>query len=148
MAKHEEKFVNGAVGRGIQEDKAQRIFTLMAQFADYGFNRSHSFAYAYLAYQTAYLKAHHPTHFYAAVLSDEIANTAKLARYIGEMKTFEMDFCPRCEFQPRGFTPEWEGHQVQAGRYRGWDHFRRADDHQRRARRAAHSARSTISLGA
>jgi len=106
MAKHEEKFVNGAVGRGIQEDKAQRIFTLMAQFADYGFNRSHSFAYAYLAYQTAYLKAHHPTHFYAAVLSNEIANTAKLARYIGEMKTFEIELLPPdVNSSHEGFTP-------------------------------------------
>jgi DNA polymerase III subunit alpha len=106
MAKHEEKFVNGAVGRGIQEDKAQRIFTLMAQFADYGFNRSHSFAYAYLAYQTAYLKAHYPTHFYAAVLSNEIANTAKLARYIGEMKTFEIELLPPdVNSSHEGFTP-------------------------------------------
>jgi DNA polymerase-3 subunit alpha len=106
MAKHEEKFVSGAVGRGIQEDKAQRIFTLMAQFADYGFNRSHSFAYAYLAYQTAYLKAHHPTHFYAAVLSNEIANTAKLARYIGEMKTFEIELLPPdVNSSHEGFTP-------------------------------------------
>jgi DNA polymerase-3 subunit alpha len=106
MAKHEEKFVNGAVGRGIQEEKAQRIFSLMAQFADYGFNRSHSFAYAYLAYQTAYLKAHHPTHFYAAVLSNEIANTAKLARYIGEMKTFEIELLPPdVNSSHEGFTP-------------------------------------------
>lgn len=106
MAKHEEKFIGGAVARGIQEDKARRIFTLMAQFADYGFNRSHSFAYAYLAYQTAYLKAHHPTHFYAAVLSNEIANTSKLARYIGEMKTFEIELLPPdVNSSHEGFTP-------------------------------------------
>lgn len=106
MAKHEEKFISGAVARGIQEDKARRIFTLMAQFADYGFNRSHSFAYAYLAYQTAYLKAHYPTHFYAAVLSNEIANTAKLARYIGEMKTFEIELLPPdVNSSHEGFTP-------------------------------------------
>jgi DNA polymerase III alpha subunit len=106
MAKHEEKFISGAIARGIQEDKAQRIFTLMAQFADYGFNRSHSFAYAYLAYQTAYLKAHHPTHFYAAVLSNEIANTAKLARYISEMKTFEIELLPPdVNSSHEGFTP-------------------------------------------
>jgi DNA polymerase-3 subunit alpha len=106
MAKHEEKFVGGAVTRGIQEDKARRIFTLMAQFADYGFNRSHSFAYAYLAYQTAYLKAHYTTHFYAAVLSNEIANTAKLARYIGEMKVFEIELLPPdVNSSHEGFTP-------------------------------------------
>lgn len=106
MAKHEEKFIGGAVTNGIQEDKARRIFTLMAQFADYGFNRSHSFAYAYLAYQTAYLKAHYPTHFYAAVLSNEIANTAKLARYIGEMKAFGIELLPPdVNSSHEGFTP-------------------------------------------
>lgn len=94
MALHEEKFVNGALERGIPSDKAEKIFSLMAQFADYGFNRSHSFAYAYLAYQTAYLKAHYPTHFYAAVLSNELANSEKLARYIGEMKTFRIQLLP------------------------------------------------------
>jgi DNA polymerase III subunit alpha len=106
MAKHEEKFISGAVSRGIQEEKARKIFTLMEQFADYGFNRSHSFAYAYLAYQTAYLKAHYPTHFYAAVLSNEIANSAKLARYIGEMKVFEIEILPPdVNSSHEGFTP-------------------------------------------
>jgi DNA polymerase-3 subunit alpha len=106
MAKHEEKFISGAIARGIQEDKARRVFTLMAQFADYGFNRSHSFAYAYLAYQTAYLKSHYPTHFFAAVLSNEIANSAKLARYIGEMKVFEIEILPPdVNSSHEGFTP-------------------------------------------
>src|SRR5262245_547358 len=106
MALHEEKFIQGAVDRGIAEEKARRIFTLMAQFADYGFNRSHSFAYAYLAYQTAYLKAHYPTHFYAAVLSNEITNTAKLARYIGEMKSFGIELLPPdVNSSNEGFTP-------------------------------------------
>ncbi len=106
MAKHEEKFIGGAVTNGIPEDKARRIFTLMAQFADYGFNRSHSFAYAYLAYQTAYLKARYTTHFFAAVLSNEIANTAKLARYIGEMKAFGIELLsPDVNSSHEGFTP-------------------------------------------
>ena len=56
MARHEQKFIDGAVERGIKKEKAQQIFSLMAQFADYGFNRSHSVAYAYLAFQTAYLR--------------------------------------------------------------------------------------------
>ena len=63
MARHEEKFIDGAVERNIKREKAQQIFSLMAQFADYGFNRSHSVAYAYLAFQTAYLKAHYPGAF-------------------------------------------------------------------------------------
>jgi DNA polymerase III subunit alpha len=86
MAIHEEKFINGAVERGIKRDKAQQIFTLMAQFADYGFNRSHSVAYAYLAFQTAYLKAHFPEHFYAAVLSNEIQDTTKVFKYSNELR--------------------------------------------------------------
>src|SRR5262249_41227153 len=106
MALHEEKFIQGAVDRGIPEEKARRIFTLMAQFADYGFNRSHSFAYAYLAYQTAYLKAHYPAHFFAAVLSNEITNTAKVARYIGEMKSFGIELLPPdVDSSNEGFTP-------------------------------------------
>jgi DNA polymerase-3 subunit alpha len=106
MALHEEKFVSGSIERGIAEEKARKIFSLMAQFADYGFNRSHSFAYAYLAYQTAYLKAHYPTHFIAAVLSNEINNTSKVARYIGEMKSFGIELLPPdVNTSNEGFTP-------------------------------------------
>src|SRR5256714_4303450 len=68
MAQQEQKFILGAVARGIKQDKAQQIFSLMRQFADYGFPKAHSVAYAYLAFQTAYLKSHYPEHFYAAVL--------------------------------------------------------------------------------
>jgi DNA polymerase-3 subunit alpha len=81
MAVHEEKFISGAVERGIKQEKAEKIFSLMAQFSDYGFNRSHSVAYAYLAFQTAYLKAHYPEHFYAAVLSNEAQDAAKVFKY-------------------------------------------------------------------
>src|ERR1041384_2128179 len=86
MARQEQKFILGAVARGIKQDKAQQIFSLMAQFADYGFPKAHSVAYAYLAFQTAYLKAHYPEHFYAAVLSNEIDDTAKVFRYTKEMR--------------------------------------------------------------
>jgi DNA polymerase-3 subunit alpha len=86
MALQEQKFILGAVARGIKQDKAQQIFSLMAQFADYGFPKAHSVAYAYLAFQTAYLKAHYPEHFYAAVLSNEIDDTAKVFRYTKEMR--------------------------------------------------------------
>ncbi len=106
MAKHEEKFVSGAVERGIAKEKAEKIFSLMAQFADYGFNRSHSFAYAYLAYHTAYLKANYPTHFYAAVLTSEGDNTEKVARYIGEMKQRGFALLPPdINSSNQGFTP-------------------------------------------
>jgi DNA polymerase-3 subunit alpha len=86
MALHSQKFVEGAVYRGIKKEKAEEIFNLMAQFADYGFNRSHSVAYAYLAYQTAYLKAHYPAYFYASVLSNESQDTAKIYKYSNEMR--------------------------------------------------------------
>jgi DNA polymerase III subunit alpha len=86
MARQEQKFIQGAVARGLKQDKAQQIFSLMAQFADYGFPKAHSVAYAYLAFQTGYLKAHYTEHFYAAVLSNEVDDTAKVFRYTKEMR--------------------------------------------------------------
>src|SRR5213593_12386 len=86
MAQQEEKFILGAVTHGMKRDKAPQIFSLMSQFADYGFPKAHSVAYAYLAFQTGYLKAHYPEHFYAAVLSNEIDDTAKVFRYTKEMR--------------------------------------------------------------
>jgi DNA polymerase-3 subunit alpha len=94
MAVHEEKFINGAIERGIKKEKAEKIFSLMAQFSDYGFNRSHSVAYAYLAFQTAYLKAHFPEHFYAAVLSSEAQDAAKVFKYSKELKTQKIALLP------------------------------------------------------
>jgi DNA polymerase-3 subunit alpha len=106
MARHEEKFISGAVARGIKKEKAQQIFSLMAQFADYGFNRSHSVAYAYLAFQTAYLKAHFPEHFYAAVLSNEIQDTAKVFKYSIELRGQGIKLLPPdVNESGSGFTP-------------------------------------------
>jgi DNA polymerase-3 subunit alpha len=106
MAKHEQKFVSGAVQRGIPKDKAESIFTLMAQFADYGFNRSHSIAYAYLAFQTAYLKAHYPAYFYAAVLSHEADDSAKVYKYSTELRTMGLRLLPPdVNESDEGFTP-------------------------------------------
>ncbi|GAC1446863.1 MAG: DNA polymerase III subunit alpha [Pyrinomonadaceae bacterium] len=106
MAMHQEKFVNGAVERNIKREKAEQIFNLMAQFADYGFNRSHSVAYAYLAFQTAYLKAHYPEHFYAAVLSNESENTEKVYKYATELRARQIKLLPPCVNESgSGFTP-------------------------------------------
>jgi DNA polymerase-3 subunit alpha len=106
MARHEEQFVNGAVERGIKEEKARQIFNLMAQFADYGFNRSHSVAYAYLAFQTAYLKAHYPEHFYAAVLSHETGDAAKIFKYATELRGQNIKLLPPdVNESDAGFTP-------------------------------------------
>ena len=68
------------------ERKARKIFDLMEQFAGYGFNKSHSAAYAWLAYQTGYLKANYPGYFVAALLTSERANTDKMVQYIGECR--------------------------------------------------------------
>jgi DNA polymerase-3 subunit alpha len=106
MARHEQKFIEGAVNRGIKREKAQQVFSLMAQFADYGFNRSHSVAYAYLAFQTAYLKAHYPEHFYAAVLSNELQDTAKVFKYSTELRNQGIRLLPPdVNESGAGFTP-------------------------------------------
>jgi DNA polymerase-3 subunit alpha len=106
MAVHEEKFINGAVERGIKREKAEKIFTLMAQFSDYGFNRSHSVAYAYLAFETAYLKAHYPEHFYAAVLSSEAQDAAKVFKYSKELRAQKIALLPPDVNESNsGFTP-------------------------------------------
>ena len=86
MAKQREAFMDGAKVKGINEKKAAKIFELMEYFAGYGFNKSHSTAYALLAYQTAYLKANYPWHFAAALLTIEAQNTDKLAVYLQECR--------------------------------------------------------------
>ena len=78
MAKQREVFVNGSTERGVQEKTATRIFDLMEKFAGYGFNKSHSAAYALLSYQTAYLKAHYPAAFMAAAMSADMDHTDRL----------------------------------------------------------------------
>lgn len=94
MAFHQEKFISGAVERNINKAKAEEIFELMNKFADYGFNRSHSMAYAYVAFQTAYLKAHYPAYFYAAVLSHESDDSAKVYKYSSELRSMGLKLLP------------------------------------------------------
>jgi DNA polymerase-3 subunit alpha len=77
-----EHFIAGGVAKGHPKDKVAALWRQIVPFAQYGFNKSHSVAYAYVAYQTAFLKAHHPLHFWAAMLSSEVANTEKLATYV------------------------------------------------------------------
>jgi DNA polymerase-3 subunit alpha len=86
MQAQREKFIEGARAKDIDERKATHVFDLMEHFAGYGFNKSHSTTYAYLAYQTAYLKANYPWHFAAALLTIEAQNTDKLALYLGECR--------------------------------------------------------------
>lgn len=82
MAEQRELFMNGAVARDVDADLATRIFDLMEKFAGYGFNKSHSAAYALLSYQTAWLKTHYPAEFMAAVLSADMDNTDKVVGLI------------------------------------------------------------------
>jgi len=84
MAKQRSVFVEGSVARGVEERTAAHIFDLMEKFAGYGFNKSHSAAYAVLSYQTAWLKTHHPAAFMAAVLSADMDRTDKVVTLIDE----------------------------------------------------------------
>ena len=86
MEEQREIFVKGCEKNSIPEKKANKIFELIEQFAEYGFNKSHSAAYAVISYQTAYLKTYYPEHFMAAVLSTELGNTDKIHALIQECK--------------------------------------------------------------
>ena len=79
-------FIEGAVEKGIDKTKAEEVFNIMKKFAEYGFNRSHSVAYSYLAFQTAFLKAHYPHEYMAAVLTCNLADIKKITVYIEECK--------------------------------------------------------------
>jgi DNA polymerase-3 subunit alpha len=94
MAQQREKFVKGAVANRIPQDKADKIFDLMEHFAGYGFNKSHSAAYALVAYQTAYLKSHYPLEFMSSLLSSEMGNTDKMIQYIAECKDMGIQMLP------------------------------------------------------
>jgi DNA polymerase-3 subunit alpha len=94
MATQMDKFLSGCGRAGIPEKKARKIWDHMEQFAGYGFNKSHSAAYAWLAYQTAYLKANYPAYFMAALLTSERANTDKMVVYIGECREMGIRVLP------------------------------------------------------
>jgi len=82
MERQRERFARGCAERGVDARKAEQVFALMAEFAGYGFAKSHATAYALITYQTAYLKANHPREYLAALMSTESGNHDKLARYI------------------------------------------------------------------
>jgi DNA polymerase-3 subunit alpha len=94
MAKQRSVFVSGAVARGVRESQATHIFDLMEKFAGYGFNKSHSAAYALLSYQTAWLKAHYPAAFMAAVLSSDMDRTDKVVTLIDECASMGLEVAP------------------------------------------------------
>jgi len=94
MAKQREIFESGAKEKGIEPDLAMKIFDLVEKFAGYGFNKSHSAAYALVAYQTAWLKAHYPAEFMAAVISADMQNTDKVVTFIDESKNMGLRVLP------------------------------------------------------
>ncbi|MEN8200453.1 MAG: DNA polymerase III subunit alpha, partial [Thermodesulfobacteriota bacterium] len=94
MDEEKVKFMAGARKNKVDEKKAEFIFDLMAKFAGYGFNKSHSAAYALISYQTAYLKAHYPAQFMAALLSCDMNNTDKVVLYINECREHDIEVRP------------------------------------------------------
>jgi DNA polymerase-3 subunit alpha len=94
MAKQRERFVGGCAGRGVDREAAGKVFDLIAEFAQYGFAKSHSTAYALITYQTAYLKANFPREYLAALLTVESGNHDKLARYIGHAREKGLEILP------------------------------------------------------
>lgn len=96
MAKQRDIFVSGAVNNHVDKDTAVLIFDLMEKFAGYGFNKSHSAAYALVAYQTAWLKAHYPAAYMAAVLSSDMDNTDKVVLLCEELRRMQLTLLPPC----------------------------------------------------
>ncbi len=106
MAQQRERFVRAPCSVAIRQKKIEKIFDLMAQFAGYGFNKSHSAAYALLAYHTAYLKTHYPVEFMAALLTSVTGNTDDVVKYINECR--EMGIAvepPDINVSDANFTP-------------------------------------------
>src|SRR5438128_652267 len=95
MAKQRAIFVKGCKEKNnIPDAKANQIFDLLEKFAGYGFNKSHAAAYAIVAYQTAYLKANYPVEFYCAVMTNDMADTAKLSQYINDARAQDIEVLP------------------------------------------------------
>ncbi|OQW55417.1 MAG: DNA polymerase III subunit alpha [Proteobacteria bacterium HN_bin10] len=94
MAKQKSRFIEGAKERGVSEGLASHIFDLVEEFAGYGFNKSHAAAYAVVAYQTAYLKAHFPVDFIAASMSLDLSNSDKLASFVQDAKRIRVKILP------------------------------------------------------
>jgi len=94
MEKQREIFIKGAQKNGIGKSTATEIFDLIAYFAGYGFNKSHSVSYAFISYQTAYLKTHYPVEYMASLLTSVMGNNDKVALYIKECKNMHIDILP------------------------------------------------------
>jgi DNA polymerase-3 subunit alpha len=114
MEAEAQRFIERAEAKSIKAKEARKVFELMAYFAGYGFNKSHSAAYALVAYHTAWLKAHYPVHFMAALLTTEKANTDKLARYINECREMGIEVQPP-DVNSSGLDFTVEGEKIRFG---------------------------------
>jgi DNA polymerase-3 subunit alpha len=109
IAKEKERFLAGCVEKGMKKSEAEQIFELIERFAGYGFNKSHSTRYAFIAYQTAYMKAHWPVEFMAALLTYEMGDTDKIVEYIGECREMGIEvMAPDINESDVNFTPSYK----------------------------------------
>jgi DNA polymerase-3 subunit alpha len=116
MAKQKSTFIDGAVGQGVAKDAAEHIFGLLEFFAGYGFNKSHSAAYALLTYQTAWLKAHYPVEFLCALLTADRDKTDKVVRIIAEGRAWGVTILPpEINESKTDFTVVYGGQAPRAG---------------------------------
>ena len=117
MEKQRDGFVRGcSEANNIPAAKANRIFDVLEKFAGYGFNKSHAAAYAIVAYQTAYLKAHHPVEFLSALCTNDMGDTSKLTTYIGEARTMNVEVLPPDINESRvNFSPARDGQVIRYG---------------------------------
>ncbi len=113
MAKQRDTFQNGAAANGIDPDLAMKIFDLVEKFAGYGFNKSHSAAYALVSYQTLWMKAHYPAEFMAAVMSADMDNTDKIVTLVDECENMKLKLLPPdVNSGQHKFTVNTDGHIV------------------------------------
>src|SRR4030042_682286 len=109
IAKERERFIAGCVDKGLSTGQAEEIFEVIERFGGYGFNKSHSTRYAFIAYQTAYMKTHWPVEFMAALLTFEMDSTEKVVEYSGECRQMGIEVLPP-DINTSGvdFTPLYE----------------------------------------
>ena len=101
------EYIAGAVAKGYEERLAEQVFDLIEPFAGYAFNKSHAFCYAFVAYQTAYLKANYPVEWMAAVLTTDVAKPEKIVSALGECRQLEIEILmPNINYSQVRFTVE------------------------------------------
>ncbi len=109
IAKFKPDFIKGTMEKGVPKEKAEEIFDLILKFGGYGFNKSHSTRYAFVAFQTAYMKAYHPIEYMAALLTYEMGSTDKIVEYIDEARRMKINVLPPdVNVSDKAFTPVYE----------------------------------------